>query len=153
MPPPLFPYCRVLVNHRYRTLYLKAPKTGSTSLLTLLGTCTGDKQTDKPTCFEPLQVGEVLCWVAGAAGLYLLPAMPSSRCSVPVMPLLLFMLSRLHALLLQPMKSQDKYSQMFADYFVWTVVRNPWARAVSSYRMLSRYIRSECKVGAVFQGH
>lgn len=56
VPPPLFPYCRVLVNHRYRTLYLKAPKTGSTSLLTLLGTCTGDKAVDKPTCFEPLQV-------------------------------------------------------------------------------------------------
>lgn len=46
------------------------------------------------------------------------------------------------------MKSRQAYEQMFADYFVWTVVRNPWARAVSSYRMLSRYIRSECKVGA-----
>ena len=57
MAPPLFPYCRALVNHRYRTLYLKAPKTGSTSLLTLLGTCTGDELTDKPTCFQPLQVG------------------------------------------------------------------------------------------------
>ena len=60
VPPPLFPYCRVLVNHRYRTLYLKAPKTGSTSLLTLLGTCTGDKLTDKPTCFQPLQVGRMV---------------------------------------------------------------------------------------------
>lgn len=47
----------------------------------------------------------------------------------------------------QPMDSRQEYGQMFADYFVWTVVRNPWARAVSSYRMLSRYIRSECKVG------
>jgi hypothetical protein len=54
--PPLFPYCRVLVNHAYRTLYLKAPKTGSTSLLTLMGTCTG-AATDKATCFEPLKVG------------------------------------------------------------------------------------------------
>jgi hypothetical protein len=99
VPPPLFPYCRVLVNHRYRTLYLKAPKTGSTSLLTLLGTCTGNEQTDKPTCFEPLL----------------------------------------------PMESRQEYGKLFADYFVWTVVRNPWARAVSSYRMLSRYIRSECK--------
>lgn len=53
--PPLFPYCRILVNHAYRTLYLKAPKTGSTSLLTLLGTCTGDAETDKPTCFQALQ--------------------------------------------------------------------------------------------------
>ena len=54
--PPLFPYCRVLVNHAYRTMYLKAPKTGSTSLLTLLGTCTG-APTDKATCFQPLKAG------------------------------------------------------------------------------------------------
>lgn len=47
----------------------------------------------------------------------------------------------------QPIESRQEYGQLFADYFVWTVVRNPWARAVSSYRMLSRYIRSECKVG------
>ena len=67
--PPLFPYCRVLVNHAYRTLYLKAPKTGSTSLLTLLGTCTGSSS-DKPTCFEPLKVRREI--VFGAEQLMLL---------------------------------------------------------------------------------
>lgn len=35
---------------------------------------------------------------------------------------------------------------MYSDYFVWTVLRNPWTRAVSSYRMLSRYMKRECKV-------
>lgn len=34
---------------------------------------------------------------------------------------------------------------MYSDYFVFAVVRNPWARAVSSYRMLSRYLRHGCK--------
>ncbi len=41
-------------------MYLKAPKTGSTSLLTLMGTCTGNAATDKPTCFKPLEVGAAL---------------------------------------------------------------------------------------------
>lgn len=45
------------------------------------------------------------------------------------------------------MKSREAYEQLYSSYFVWTVVRNPWARAVSSYRMLSRYMRRECKVG------
>ncbi|KAI3432395.1 hypothetical protein D9Q98_003951 [Chlorella vulgaris] len=95
--PPLFPYCRVLVNHAYRTLYLKAPKTGSTSLLTLMGTCTG-AATDKATCFEPLK----------------------------------------------PLKSKEQYEALYRDYFVFTVVRNPWTRAVSSYRMLARYTSNTC---------
>ncbi|KAL4434789.1 hypothetical protein ABPG77_005316 [Micractinium sp. CCAP 211/92] len=98
-PPPLFPYCRILVNHAYRTMYLKAPKTGSTSLLTLMGTCTGNAATDKPTCFKPLEV----------------------------------------------MASEEEYQRMYGSYFVFAVVRNPWARAVSSYRMLSRYLRHGCK--------
>ncbi|PSC73500.1 MAP kinase phosphatase 6 isoform B [Micractinium conductrix] len=97
--PPLFPYCRILVNHNYRTMYLKAPKTGSTSVLTLLGTCTGNNETDKATCFKPLEV----------------------------------------------MPSLEDYAAMYARYFVWTVARNPWARAVSSYRMLSRYMKHGCK--------
>ena len=38
----------------------QAPKTGSTSVLTLLGTCTGNNETDKATCFKPLEVGRRL---------------------------------------------------------------------------------------------
>lgn len=98
-PPPLFPYCRILVNHAYRTMYLKAPKTGSTSLLTLMGTCTGNATTDKATCFQPLEV----------------------------------------------LENEADYETMYSNYFVFSVVRNPWARAVSSYRMLSRYMKHGCK--------
>lgn len=43
-------------------MYLKSPKTGSTSLLTLLGTCTGGAG-DKPTCFQPLEVRRRLAGV------------------------------------------------------------------------------------------
>ena len=42
---------------------------------------------------------------------------------------------------LQVMPSLEDYAAMYARYFVWTVARNPWARAVSSYRMLSRYMK------------
>lgn len=160
--PPLFPYCRALVNHRYRTLYLKAPKTGSTSLLTLLGTCTGDELTDKPTCFKPLQVGGAGCGRGGseqAAGAAHPPACSSlhqcqaaglaCRCRRPctaACPCRAAAAPHSPSRLAQPMKSREAYEQLYSDYFVWTVVRNPWARAVSSYRMLSRYMRRECKV-------
>ncbi len=43
------------------------------------------------------------------------------------------------------MKSREEYDKLYEDYFVFAVVRNPWVRAVSSYRMLSRYIRHSCK--------
>lgn len=45
----------------------------------------------------------------------------------------------------QVMRSEQKYEEMYASYFVFTVTRNPWARAVSSYRMLSRYMKRGCK--------
>lgn len=40
---------------------------------------------------------------------------------------------------------REQYEAQYRQYFVWAAVRNPWARAVSSYRMLSRYMRRECK--------
>ncbi len=46
---------------------------------------------------------------------------------------------------LQVMASEEEYQRMYGSYFVFAVVRNPWARAVSSYRMLSRYLRHGCK--------
>jgi hypothetical protein len=52
-------------------MYLKAPKTGSTSLLTLLGTCTGGPG-DKATCFEPLK--------ASPCRALLLPAATAACC-------------------------------------------------------------------------
>ena len=56
-PPPLFPHCRVFVNHAYRTIYLRSPKTGSTALLELLGSCSQLKDpSTRPTCFEVLDV-------------------------------------------------------------------------------------------------
>ena len=85
--PPLFPYCRILVNHRYRTLYLKAPKTGSTSLLTLLGTCTGGRS-DKPTCFEPLQVSQAGPARAASCRAPLLRRRACSKLSLPRAPAL-----------------------------------------------------------------
>ena len=143
--PPLFPYCRVLVNHRYRTLYLKAPKTGSTSLLTLLGSCNGGAN-DKPTCFEPLVVrAPPFCSLAPAAH-----AAPPPAC----MPCAPIESSQSHTRGLTPdvaaaprlpqPTSPAEYERTYSDYFVFAVVRNPWARAVSSYRMLARYTQRTC---------
>lgn len=44
----------------------------------------------------------------------------------------------------QPLKSKEQYEALYRDYFVFTVVRNPWTRAVSSYRMLARYTSNTC---------
>lgn len=43
------------------------------------------------------------------------------------------------------MASKEHYEALYNSYFVFAVTRNPWTRAVSSYRMLSRYMRRECK--------
>lgn len=159
--PPLFPYCRVLVSHRYRTMYLKSPKTGSTSLLTLLGTCTGGPD-DKPTCFEPLEARACMTcmwwrrvrWASAAAGRHRLPsrvcrgsqpACPSAA-RLPTRPALVGRPPARLACAQTKGVSREQYEQQYSEYFVWAAVRNPWARAVSSYRMLSRYMRRECKV-------
>jgi hypothetical protein len=44
----------------------------------------------------------------------------------------------------QPLASKEQYEALYRDYFVFAVVRNPWKRAVSSYRMLARYTRRQC---------
>jgi hypothetical protein len=43
------------------------------------------------------------------------------------------------------MVTPERLQQMWADYFVVTFVRNPYQRAVSSYRMLSRYMARTCE--------
>ena len=35
------------------------------------------------------------------------------------------------------------YEALWQDYLVFGVARNPWRRAVSSYRMLAHYLRNE----------
>ena len=37
-------------------------------------------------------------------------------------------------------KSEDEVRQLWRDYFVVTFVRNPYQRAVSSYRMMARQL-------------
>ena len=34
----------------------------------------------------------------------------------------------------------EEYAELWRSYFVFGFTRNPWARAVSSYRMLERYL-------------
>ena len=105
-PPPLFPYCRIFVNHRYKVIYLRSPKAGSTTILNFFGSCGHANQGgDKPTCLEPLAVDD-----------------PSG------------------------------YDEMWRSYFVFGFSRNPWARAVSSYRMLVRHMHphADCASAATW---
>lgn len=47
------------VNHKLRLIYIRAPKTGSTSLLKLFGECGGGSASD--TCFEYLKASGTPC--------------------------------------------------------------------------------------------
>lgn len=48
------------------------------------------------------------------------------------------------------MLSEEAIEQLWRDYFVVTFVRNPYQRAVSSYRMMARQLARDGALAASF---
>eukprot|EP00798_Chlamydomonas_sp_ICE-L_P021193 gene21193-28095_t len=91
---PLYPgvqLCPYFINHHFKVIYVKSPKTGSTSILSLppfKGQCKDEATSeDKQYCYLPVLKKEIS-------------------------------------------------PEIWMDYFVFAVARNPWERAVSMYHYL-----------------
>lgn len=112
--PPLFPGCEVWVNHNYKIIYLRHPKSASSSVLRMLGDC---------------QDGGML---KGASSL--------SRA----------VQRRMQKTCLQTLAPQvedmgdDEIESMWQTYFVFTMVRNPFDRMLSSYNFLLQFMKAGC---------
>lgn len=139
LPPPMPVYmgCQVYVNHLYKVIYLRHAKTASSSLFCHFGGCR-DNATDSDAArlrFEPLQVGwgggRAQAEAGGAAGAASPPTCGVQACrSVQPPP------NRSRS----QVNSTQAMEALWRDYLVVTFVRNPYQRAVSSYRMMMRQL-------------
>lgn len=128
-------HLQVWVNHKYRILYLRHAKTGSSSLFCHFNGCRGGNgQAD--TGFSPLQAGQGLeagrslgCMARATQG-GLFDGVPCSA-GQPIQPV-----ATLHRPALVTLQSvpEEDLEELWRSYFVVTFVRNAYTRAVSSYR-------------------
>jgi hypothetical protein len=95
-------------NHRYKFVYLRHPKSASSSIMTYFGVCPADSSSSSSPAGEekqPLGRGAACLEPLAAQGL-----------------------------------SPEEIHRLWQEYFVFTVVRNPYQRMLSSYKYLLRKV-------------
>ncbi|GAB4814791.1 hypothetical protein N2152v2_001837 [Parachlorella kessleri] len=139
--PPMYPNCQVLVNHRYKFIYLRHPKSASSSIMTFFSVCAAPTEPQAAAGAAAAQTATGSS--AGNASASSEAAAVSSKGQEQ---------QGLGAACLEPLAAQqlsvDEIHRIWREYFVFTVVRNPYQRMLSSYKYLLRKTRAmeECRM-------
>lgn len=127
--PPLFPYCMIYVNHRYKFIYVRHPKSASSTLMNYFTFC-GELTNFTDIEWEPAARSRAAGAQQDAAAAGGVEAGLEDR----ALGLGSACLGG-HSTFARDM-TPEQARAMWEEYFVFSVVRNPFTRMVSAYKFL-----------------